>query len=341
MDVKTAIKQLKQGQISPLYLCYGTEKYQIKEFTGLLEENIVDRDQKDFALAAYDLSETPIEVVIEEAETLPFLVERKLIIVRDSALFTAAAGKEGGKIEHKVEALLDYINNPAEHSVIVFVVNGEKLDERKKIVKAMKSAGTVLSFMPLGGGELTEWIVRQVEKRGCRIGREAAEALVAATGVQMSALSVEVDKLCLYAGTGGKIETATIEMLVARTTEQNVFAMVEHIAGLRLEQALGIFYELLKQREEPIKIAALIARQFRIMLQVKEMARQSYSQQQIASQLGLHPYAVKIAGEQARKFEPARLKAILSDLARLDHQMKSGGIDKVLGLELFLLKLGA
>ncbi|MNJ75768.1 DNA polymerase III subunit delta [compost metagenome] len=77
------------------------------------------------------------------------------------------------------------------------------------------------------------------------------------------------------------------------------------------------------------------------MLQVKELGRQSYSQQQMASQLGLHPYAVKIAGDQARRFDTAKLREVLSELAQLDYKMKSGGIDKVLGLELFLLKLGA
>ncbi|MGG6314063.1 DNA polymerase III subunit delta [Paenibacillus macerans] len=337
MDAKTAAKDIKQGRISPLYLCYGSEKYQIQEFVALLQNTLVDRDQRDFAFAAFDLAETPIEVVVEEAETMPFLVERKLIVVRDSALFTA--GKEGGKIEHKVESLLSYIGNPAEHSVIVFVVNNEKLDERKKVVKAIKAVGTVLSFMPLGGGELVQWVVREVEKRGCKISREAAEALVAAGGVQMATLAAEVDKLCLYAGVGGIVEAAAIEQLVARSTEQNVFAMVEHIAALKLEPALRIFYELLKQREEPIKIAALIARQFRIMLQVKDLGRQSYSQQQIASQLSLHPYVVKLAGEQSRKFEAGRLRNILSELAELDYRMKSGQIDKVLGLELFLLRL--
>ncbi|MMZ60829.1 DNA polymerase III subunit delta [compost metagenome] len=300
---------------------------------------MVDRDQLDFAVATYDLTETPIEVVVEEAETLPFLVPRKLIIVRDSSLFTA--GKEGGKIEHKIDALASYLNNPADHSVVLFLVNGEKLDERKKIVKAIKAVGTVLSFMPLGQNELIEWVIREAEKRSSRMDREAAETLIAANGVQMTSLAVEVDKLCLYAGEGGIIDSSIVEQLVARSTEQNVFAMVEHIANLKLDKALSIFYELLKQREEPIKIAALIARQFRIMLQVKELARQSYSQQQIASQLGLHPYAVKIAGEQARKFESTQLKSIIHELAELDYKMKSGGIDKVLGLELFLLKLGA
>ncbi|GGF83531.1 DNA polymerase III subunit delta [Paenibacillus aceti] len=339
MDVKTAIKEIKQGKISPLYLCYGTEKYQIQQFIALLQEQVVDPDQRDFALAHFDLTETPVEVVIEEAETPPFLAERKLIIAKDSALFTA--GRDGSKIEHKVETLLDYSKNPAEYSVIVFVVNSEKLDERKKVVKAIKSAGIALSFLPVSGAELVQWVVREVESRGSRIGTDAAEALIASAGVQMSALAVEVDKLCLYAGPGGKIEPATVEQLVARSTEQNVFVMVENIANLKLDKALDIFYELLKQREEPIKIAALIARQFRIMLQVKDLARQSYSQQQIASQLSLHPYAVKIAGEQARKFDAAMLRSILSELAELDYKMKSGRIDKVLGLEMFLLKLGA
>ena len=162
MDVKSAVKEIKQGRVSPLYLCYGTEKYQIQEFIGVLQETIVDRDQRDFAIVTFDLAETPIEVVIEEAETLPFLVERKLILVRDSSLFTA--GKESGKIQHRVESLLAYIENPAPHSVIVFIINGEKLDERKKIVKTMKTTATVLSFMPLGGGHLP---------MGCRPSREA------------------------------------------------------------------------------------------------------------------------------------------------------------------------
>lgn len=339
MDAKTAMKEIKQGKISPLYLCYGTEKYQISEFTERLTEQLVDLDNREFAVVHMDLSETPVEVMVEEAETLPFLVERKLVIVQAAPLF--AAGKEGGKIEHDVDKLLAYMGNPAEYSVILFIVNNEKLDERKKTVKTVKAAGQVIPFMPLGASELVQWVVREAGKRKCRILPQAAEALIASSGVQMSVLSGELDKLSLYAGKDGEITSAAVEQLVAKTTEQNVFAMVEDIANLKLDRAMNTFYELLKQKEEPIKIAALIARQFRIMLQVKELGKLSYSQQQIASQLGLHPYAVKIAGEQARKFSQADLSLALSRLAQLDFEMKSGSIDKVLGIEMFLLRLGA
>ena len=94
-----------------------------------------------------------------------------------------------------------------------------------------------------------------MKKGGCtRAG--AAEAIVRNAGTSLQALSGEIEKLCLYAGADGAIDVATVDMLVARSTEQNVFALVEDIANLRLDKALGIYYELLKQREEPIKIAA-------------------------------------------------------------------------------------
>ncbi|WP_438346907.1 DNA polymerase III subunit delta [Paenibacillus sp. FA6] len=338
MDIKTATKAIKHGDAAPVYLLYGSEKYQIKKFGSLLVDQLIQKEDRDFAIVNYDLAETPIQVVIEEAETLPFMVPRKLIFVRDASIFTA--GKEGGKIEHRIEALLEYLKNPAEYSILIFLVYHDKLDERKKVVKALKAASVVLPFASLGGNELLEWIAKETKQRGCLLAAGAAEILVRNAGTQLQKLSSELDKLCIYSGEGGTIECDTVEQLVALSTEQNVFSLVENIANLRLEQALSIFYELLKQREEPIKIASLITRQFRMVLQVKELTGQSYSQAQIASQLGLHPYAVKIAGEQARKFKFEDLKRILSRLADLDYHMKTGRIDKVLGLELFLLRVG-
>ncbi|MEC0369853.1 DNA polymerase III subunit delta [Paenibacillus chibensis] len=339
MDVKAATRAIKQGEISPVYLLYGTEKYQMNEFASFLVEQTLTQEERDFALVHYDLSDTPLQAVVEEAEMVPFMVPRKLIMVQDASVFTA--GKDQSKLEHRVEALLEYMKNPADYSVLVFIVNHEKLDERKKIVKEIKTKGTLLSFMPLGSEDLLKWVSKKAKERECTLQEGAAETIVRNAGTQLQTLSAEIDKLCLYAGRGGVIGVDVVEELIARSTEQNVFALVEDIANLRVDRALGIFYELLKQKEEPIKIAALIARQFRIIMQVKDLGGQSYSQQQIASQLGLHPYAVKIAGEQGRKFQAAQLKQILSRLGTLDYQMKTGAIDKVLGLELFLLRLAA
>lgn len=339
MDYKTARKEIGQGRIAPVYLCYGPEKYFRREFVSFLLEQCVQPEYKDFAVSKYDLAETPVDIVIEDAETMPFMVPRKVVLAHNALFFTGA--KESGKVEHKLDRLLAYIQSPVDYSVIVFTVDADKLDERKKIVKTLKDRGGVIAFPALTADELARWVERQAAQKRFTFAEGAVERLIMNTGANAHSLSAEIEKLALYIGPGGQIGVDEVDRLVARSTEQNVFLLIEEIVHMRLDRAFSILYELIKQKEEPIKILALLARQFRLILQVKELARQGYSHQQIASQVGAHPYAVKIAAEQGKRYEIDRLGGILSQLAELDYQMKSGGVDKLLGLEMFLLKLAA
>jgi len=339
MDVRKAAKDLQAGNPAPVYLCYGPEKYRMREFIQLLSDSLFDPDMKEFAVSKFDLSETPLSQVIEDAETLPFMVPRKLVIATNALLFTGA--KDNSKVEHHVDRLLEYLKAPAEHAIIVFTVDADKLDERKKIVKALKEREAAVPFPTLTAEELLQWIARRAQRLGFTFAPGAADQIGMYTGGNLQALSAELEKISLYVGAGGTATSATVDQLVPRSIEQNVFMLIEDIVQLRLDRAFVLLEELLKMKEEPIKITMLIARQFRIMLQVKELGKMGYSQQQMASQIGLHPFAVRIAEGQARRFDTPRLCAILAQLADLDFQMKSGRIDKVLGLELFLLKLAA
>lgn len=339
MDAKQAFRAIKQGNVSPIYVCYGTESYIMNEFIERLMEQLVQPEHREMAIVRFDTGETPLDVIIEEAETLPFLVPSKIILVRDSVLF--AAGRESSRIEHRPEILLAYMGQPSETTVLVFMVPQEKLDERKKLVKTAKGNDFVISFSPLQSEELLQWLLKRASNQGRTMGNSAAEELLRRAGTDMHALAAETDKLCLHAGTGGSVTLESVQSLVPMATEQNVFKLTEELAALRTAEAITLYYDLLKQREEPIKLMALLVRQFRNMLYVKELGSQGYSPQQMASQLGLHPYAVKITGEQARKFSQERLAAMLSELADLDYAMKTGRVEKSLGLELFLLRTGS
>ncbi|KIL37183.1 DNA polymerase III subunit delta [Cohnella kolymensis] len=336
MEAKQAFRDIKQGNIAPLYICYGTESYLMNEFTNRLVETLSEPEHREMAVIRFDTGETPIDVIIEEAETLPFLVPTKIILVRDSVLF--ASGKESARIEHRPERLLSYMAQPSETTVLVFLVPHEKLDERKKLVKTAKANHGVITFAPLQAGELQQWLFNRASRQGRTLEQQAAEELLRRAGTDMNALAAETDKLCLHAGAQGTITADAVESLVPMATEQNVFRLTEELAALRTEQAITLYYDLLKQREEPIKLMALLVRQFRNMLHVKELGSQGYSPQQMAGQLGLHPYAVKVTADQARKFSQERLAALLSELADLDYAMKTGRVEKTLGLELFLLK---
>lgn len=337
MDARTWIKELDKGTIRPLYICYGPEKYRMREFIDYLLRKCVPEDLKEFAVNKYDLSETPLDDVLEDALTMPFMAERKVIIAGGAAFLTGA--KDSSKVEHRPEKLLEYMKAPAEFSVVILTVDADKLDERKKIVKLLKDNGSIAPFAPLTADDLLQWVKRQADALSFRFEAGAAEALLLAAGTDLQALRSELEKLSLYAGNGGTASVEDVDRMVARTTEQDVFLLIDQIVRLKKEKAMTIFHELLLRKEEPIKIAALMTRQFRLLLQVKELERQGYSQQQMASQLGSHPYGIKISSEQARRFSFEQLSGILGSLAELDYGMKTGRVDKTLGMELFILKL--
>jgi DNA polymerase-3 subunit delta len=339
MDPKKALKDIEAGKPQPVYLCFGPEKYRRHSFIQALTDAMIEPDQKEFAVSKFDLGETSLTAVLDDAETLPFMVPRKLVIASNALFFTGA--KESTKIDHNLDRLLEYLKSPVDYTVIVFTVDADKLDERKKVVKALKDHDATLPFLSLSPEELQGWVSRQAEQAGFAFKPDALDQIILYTGGHLQALSAEIEKISLYVGPGGTATTDVVEQLVARSTEQNVFILIEDIVQMRLDRAFVILEELLKQKEEPIKILMLIARQFRIMLQVKELSKQGYSHPQMASQIGLHPFAVKVAEGQAKKYHVAKLGLILAQLADLDFQMKTGRIDKVLGLELFLLKLAA
>lgn len=339
MDVKDAFKEIKNRKFRSVYVLYGKDRYRMTEFIETLTAELFADEEKELGVIKFDTAETAIEEIVIEAESPPFFVERKLLLVKDSTIMSAG-GKDNAKIEHRVEKLLAYMEQPLESSVIVFVVSSEKLDERRKIVKALKERKSILAFTELSAAELKQWMLQRAAGQKRRLSSNGADLLMVRVGMNMGQLSQELDKLCLHAGEGGEIDVEQIHLLTASTVEEDVFAMVDALSELRVDKALKQYHQLLSRREEPIKIAALIARQFRIMLQIKELEQQHYTPQQMASQLGLHPYAVKLSAEKSRRFQTHELGSSLSRLAELDYKMKSGLIDKSLGLELFILSLG-
>lgn len=336
-DYVKAAREIKNGNLHPVYVFYGQETYLTEECMRLIENRIIDEASRDFNYSVYDLSEVPIEQVLQDAETLPFMGEKRLIIAKEAAFLTGSRGSL--KVEHHLDALLAYLDQPAEHSILVLQTSQEKLDERKKLVKKLKKRGFVYAFPALKDQDLLRWIQHRADRMGVKIDAEAAELLVAMIGNSLRFLHNELEKMAFYVGEGGTIDLETVNKLSSRSLEQDIFALVDKAANVKLEEAFQILHDLLQAKEEPIKILQLFARQFRHMLQVKVLSSKGYSQKQMASALKLHPFVVKIAGRQAQRFTEKQLKKILHELAEEDYRMKSGQVDKVLALELFLHSL--
>lgn len=330
-------KKISKKQIDSVYLLYGTEAFLINETKQLLIEHVLDDEEKDFNLSVYDLEETPIEAALEDAETFPFMGEKRLVILQNPIFLTSEKSK--GKVEHNLGKLEEYLSQPAPYSIVVFSAPYEKLDERKKITKELKRKAAVIEAKKLTEQELVIWVKERATLSGVEIEKDAIELLLSLAGTNLFMLTSEIDKLALYAGENRSINKEIVDRLTARSLEQNIFTLVDKVVHRNVEGALRIYYDLLKQNEEPIKILSVITGQIRLIYQVKELSRKGYGQQQIAGTLKIHPFRVKLAAGQAGSFSDEELMRIIKLLADADYQMKTGGMRKEMLIEMILFQI--
>lgn len=328
-------QNIKKGQIAPVYLLVGEETYFIDETIRRLKETLFTEQETE--ITTFDLAEQPLDFVMDEGDTFPFFCERKLIIVKNSTFLKATEkGKE--KINHNIDRFLAWLKNPPETAVTVFIAPYERLDERKKVTKQMKEQAVVVVAQPLQERELYEWLTAEAKSYQKDITNEARSKLIAMTGTNMLQLQMEIEKIALYLGEERQITVEHIEQLVAKTLEHDAFQMLE--AYLKNDQAtaLLIYHDLLRQKEEPIMLTGLLASNIRMMSQVFYLVKKGYHPQQIAKQLKVHPYRVKLLLEQKNRPSEQRLLQALHDLAQVDVQLKTSSSNRERILELFLMK---
>jgi DNA polymerase III subunit delta len=330
-------KQINNKQFAQVYLLYGTESFLIHETIQLLISKVLKEEEKDFNFSTYDLEETPIEVALEDAETFPFIGDKRLIVLQNPVFLTSEKTKE--KVEHNITKLEVFLTNPPPYSIVIIAAPYEKLDERKKITKELKRKAVVVEAKKLNDHELTKWIKDRLAINGVEMDSKAIEKMVGIAGSNLFVLTNELEKMSLFVGKDKRIDIQTVDLLVSKTLEQNIFELVEKVVHRKIAEALRIYYDLLKQNEEPIKILALLSGQFRLIYQVKELSRKGYGQQQMASSLKQHPYRVKLAAGQAHLFSEDELKRIVLLFAEADYEMKTGGLNKTMIIEMILFQL--
>lgn len=332
-------KDLKRKKFASVYLLFGTEAFIINETKQLLVQHALTEEEMDFNFSQFDLEETPVEIALEDAETLPFMGGKRLVFMQNPFFLTSEKPKH--KVEHNVKKLEQYLEDPAPYSIVVLTAPYEKLDERKKITKELKRKAVTVEAKKLSDNELKIWIRERAAASEVQIDENAIDLLLDLAGTNLMILTNEIDKMALYVDEEKRIDAATVEKLVAKSLEQNVFTLVDKVLQKNVEEAVSIFHELLRQNEEPIKILGVMASQVRLMYQVKEMAKQGYSQQKIAGALRIHPYRVKLAHEKTGRFNERELLSLMNGMAEADYRMKTGQADKALTLELLILRMNS
>lgn len=333
MSYLDIMSRLKKKEVDPVYLIYGTEPYFVQNIkTGIEKALYSNHDEADISI--YDLEETPVEAAVTDAETYPFFSDKKLIIANNPVFLKA--GNDKLSFEHQTSKLEQYLEAPAPYSILVIIAPYEKLDERKKIVKLLKKTATVALCEPVKDHHFNQWIDRIAKENGITVEPAAHEIFEAELAGNLHMLQNELKKMALYIGQNGMITKPLAEQLISRTANSTAIGLVDAVIAKDLNQAIRIYQDLEKMKEEPIALIGLLAFQFRTILRVKLMKAKGYSQQQMQKQLGIHPYVVKIAMSREKSFSVERLETIVKKLAETDARMKLGRMDKRLAFELLL-----
>lgn len=337
MDVASVEKSLERKVVSPVYLFFGEESYLAEQLMNKFVLALLTPETRDFNMDILDGREKPLADIVNHALTLPFMSEKRLVIVREpSFLLTKKAG-EATEAEGE-EVLLNYLENPEPATCLIFITSGS-VDKRKKAFKLIEKKGQVVDFTPLKGPELNQWIVDYLKKEGVTIAREALQTLLLSVGNKLRALTTEMDKLIIYKGRGGEITLEDIEVMVAKSGETNVFKLVDSVAEKRYKGAMAVTQELLFTGETPLKIQALLARQFRIIWQVKLLNSQGYTEKDIANQLSIPHFLVPKAISQGRNFSDRDLAKAFKTLIDMEFDIKTGRMDPKLSLEVLIARL--
>lgn len=311
-----------------IYTLYGNEDFLIKKE---IEQIIKKNNISNFNISNYDLTNDLLKNILEDAQTISLFDEKKIIIVDNSYIFTGSTIKDDKK--DNLEDLLEYFEHINSDCILIFIVHNEKLDERKKIVKTLKKVATIKNFTKVSSpNEFVKELLIDYQIDFRLIG-----LLIDRVGTDLGVLEQEINKIKIYKNDNKQITKEDIINLTSKNVEVDIFDLIDKIVTKNKDSAIDMYYEMLKRNEEPIKILIILANQFRIMYQAKELYQKGYSGNDIAALLKIHPYRIKLALEKTYQYKAETLLSHISALADLDYDIKIGNKDAALGLELFIL----
>ncbi|MDN6398078.1 MAG: DNA polymerase III subunit delta [Alkalibacterium gilvum] len=338
-NVTKQINQIKNGQIKPLYTVNGTERILIDEVVTSLTKAFQRKQDDEMNIIHFDLKDSSIDDVIYEAESLSFFGGQKLIFVHSSYIFSGK--KVTTTFKHNTALLEKYLKDPSEFTVLVFLVPYDKLDKRKKITKALLKSAEILDVSPTSDKDTAIYLKKYFQELGYTMSVESFERLLQLTDRNLSKAKNELDKLMVYHTEDKNITIESIDKLVSKSLEQNVFELNERVLKKNVKQSIELYQDLLHQKEDPIKMLALMIGQFRLLLQVKILKKKGYQQADIAGILKIHPYRVKLALQTEKRFKQTTLSSAHRYLINADYKIKSGKMDPKIQIELFIWKFSS
>ncbi|WP_062467686.1 DNA polymerase III subunit delta [Jeotgalibaca dankookensis] len=336
MSYMNELTKIKKGEFSPVYLFLGTESFFIEEARAALLGSAMPIEDQELNVGIYNMEEVPLANALEDAESMPFFGDRRLVMIDNPYFLTGEKAKS--HLEHDTSWLENYLQQPSETTILAIFAPYEKIDNRKKVSKLLKNKATMVDVKPLEPSASRNYLSQLIRNAGYQMERQSVQFFFERIDDNLSQGVRELEKLFLSARDDKIITKQMVIDLVPRNLEQNIFDIVNLVLKKQADQAIQIYRDLLLQKEEPLKINAILLSQFRLLLQVRILAKKGYQQPDMAKLLRIHPYRVKLANQQIRTLDEKVLMEAHLGLVEIETKMKTGDGLKEIQFELFMLK---
>ena len=328
MDRKDFERLLLQNALPSVLLFEGEEEQLKQEALVLLRRTLLPAGMEALNETVLESPET--DRLIADAETQPFMADRRLVIVRDYPALTGRAEAD--------EKLITWLPSVPETTLLIFYCTG-KPDGRKKLYNTVKKLGGVVTFTPLRGAELVRFVTDAFKAEGKECDERTAEYLIFTVGDDAGLLRTEISKLSSCAGNRPSILSSDVSALATPSTECTVFQMVDAVVAGQKSRALLLLRNQLLNGTDRISILAMLLRQYRILQHIKIMQYEKRGGDFIRSALGVPSFAVEQYLRQASGYTGGQIKKAVNICFETEYAVKSGRIQQEGAVESVVIKL--
>lgn len=311
-----------------IYLNYGEEEFLRQYNTDkLVSSNSLMNPQMNLIY----LDDTSINKIIEHAEQVPFLDEKKVIVVKKSGIFTSSNKKNSQTV---LDEILNYLEKMPEYVELIF--NEEDIDKRLTVYKKVSKIAKCTEYKYNSIVDLANWITRGMKSLGGEIDMKTAEYLAEVCGPSMKYLYTEIQKLAILSKEYERITPKLIDKVCMKSEQGIIFDLTDSIGEKKQEKALKLINEFILQKQSEQYLLIMVYKHIRSLYMVKLAQTKGKVD---AQELGINPYVLKKVIAQVSKFALSDLKNMLINLIELDFKSKTGDIDVRIGLETAIANL--
>lgn len=322
---------VKGRKLPSLLLIYGQEDYFCENVIRMIRKLYIAEgsEQMDYVKLDFESKGFDIEKVADNVQLPPWLSEKRIVLVRNSGMFSMADAKKELSI-----AFEKFSKTIPDSTIVIFWE--DSIDKRKKaLLKSFESNGIVCESPFLNEVKIATKIAALLNKYDLSITNDAMDSLISRSDKYMRLILNEVTKILLYCQANNLtlIDMEVIDTLCAPDVKGSIFNLTDSICTGNVGNALAIVDNLIVLKEPVAKIKFMLSKHIRQLICAKELKTSS----KIVEVLGVHPFSAQKLAEQAPKFSMDKLLNLYSSCAKCDFDFKQGKMDERHSLEILLV----